>query len=355
VKKVGVEEAKIIARFQNKHVDTLLRLVEMYHLNCDMMERETVDAYFDLERFEQAKEEVHEISRHVEELDHKIYSGKQAQDQFRLSKGCIGAIVTRAAQIWSYKFVTQIVEKLVDEGINLQTETPVTNISPGDQGKWIVETTRGNIITSHVIHATNGYVQSLLPKFSSITATRGFMTAQIPPKSLSHPPLDHTYCFIYERGGYDYLIQLPIEYGSKLMMGGGMVQDPNPKSSDDGDVPAALEHYLRDQLPNVLHWEGEDCSDDRLDMAWSGIMGFSRDSCPWVGALPQSVGGGAGQWICAGYTGEGIEYNDHANLGMINAPLCAEALAMMLLGKQLPADFPRSYLVTEERIQNTRL
>ena len=84
-------------------------------------------------------------------------------------------------------------------------------------------------------------------------------------------------------------------------------------------------------------------------------MGFSRDSCPWVGALPQSVGGGAGQWICAGYTGEGIEYNGHANLGMINAPLCAEALAMMLLGKQLPADFPRSYLVTEERIQNTRL
>jgi glycine/D-amino acid oxidase-like deaminating enzyme len=355
VKKVGVEEAKNIARFQNKHVDTLLRLVEMYHLNCDMMERETVDAYFDLERFEQAKEEVREISRHVEELDHKIYSGEQAQEQFRLSKDCIGAIVTRAAQIWAYKFVTQIVEKLVDEGVNLQTETPVTNISPGDQGKWNVETTRGNIITSHLVHATNGYVQSLLPKFSAITATRGFMTAQIPPKSLSHPPLDHTYCFIYERGGYDYLIQLPIEYGSKLMMGGGMVHDPDPKSSDDGDVPVALAHYLRRQLPNVFHWEGENHPDERLNMAWSGIMGFSKDSCPWVGALPDIAGGGAGQWICAGYTGEGIGCDDHADLGMINAPLCAEALAMMLLGKDIPADFPRSYLVTEKRIQNARL
>jgi glycine/D-amino acid oxidase-like deaminating enzyme len=241
----------------------------------------------------------------------------------------------------------------VDEGVNLHTETPVTNVRPGDQGKWIVETTRGNIITSHVVHATNGYVQSLLPKFSPITSIRGFMTSQIPPKSLSHPPLDRTYCFIH-KWGYEYLIQQPVEDGSKLMMGGGMVQDPNPKSSDDGDVPAALEHYLRNQLPNVLHWEGENHPDERLDMAWSGIMGFSKDSSPWVGALPESVGGGAGQWICAGYTGEGIDCKERANLGMINAPLCAEALAIMLLGKQLPADFPRSYLVTEERIQNLK-
>ena len=43
------------------------------------------------------------------------------------------------------------------------------------------------------------------------------------------------------------------------------------------------------------------------------------------------------------------------NLGMINAPLCAEALATMLLGKDLPADFPKSYLVTEERIQKADL
>jgi hypothetical protein len=73
VKKVGVEEAQIVTRFQNKHLDMLLGLVEMYHLDCDMMERETVDAYFDHERFEQAKQDVREVSRHVEELEHKIY------------------------------------------------------------------------------------------------------------------------------------------------------------------------------------------------------------------------------------------------------------------------------------------
>ena len=303
VKKLGLQEAKTVSRFQNKHIDVLLRLVETYHLDCHMIKRNTVDAYFDREAFERAKEDVHETSHHIAELEHKIYSGQQAREQLRLSEDCAGAIVTRAGQIWAYRFVTQMVENLVGNGVNLQTETPVTNICPA-QGKWIVETARGNIITSHVVHATNGYVQSLLPKFAAITPTRGFMTAQMPPKSLSHPPLDHTYCFIYERG-YDYLIQQPVEDGSKLMMGGGMVHDPNPKSSNDGDIPAALEHYLRDQLPNVLHWEGEGDPDERLIMAWSGIMGFSKDSCPWVGSLPESVGGGAGQWICAGYTGEG--------------------------------------------------
>jgi len=303
--KLGVEEARVVTRFMNKHIPSLLQLIQTEQLDCDMVERDTVDAFFDHEVFERSKEDVREITRHVPEIEHWIYTAEEAQEHFRVSKNCVGAIVTRAAQIWAYKLVTQIIERLVDKGVNLQTETPITNIRLGDQGKWIVETTRGNVITAHVVHATNGYTQSLLPKLSTITATRGFMTAQIPPMSLCQPPLDHTYCFIYD-WGYDYLIQQPVADGSKLMMGGGMGKDPNPKSSNDRDVPPHLERYLRDQLPSVLHWDGEKHPDERLYMAWSGIMGFSKDGRPWIGPVPESVGGGARQWICAGYTGEGI-------------------------------------------------
>lgn len=37
-------------------------------------------------------------------------------------------------------------------------------------------------------------------------------------------------------------------------------------------------------------------------------------------------------------------------LGMPNALLCAEAVAMMVLGKDVPEYFPRSYLVSRERL-----
>ena len=37
-------------------------------------------------------------------------------------------------------------------------------------------------------------------------------------------------------------------------------------------------------------------------------------------------------------------------IGMPNALLCAEAVAMMILGKEPPAYFPRHYLLSQERI-----
>jgi len=38
--------------------------------------------------------------------------------------------------------------------------------------------------------------------------------------------------------------------------------------------------------------------------------------------------------------------------GMPNALLCAEAVAMMVLGKEPPEYFPRSYLLTDERVNS---
>jgi hypothetical protein len=38
--------------------------------------------------------------------------------------------------------------------------------------------------------------------------------------------------------------------------------------------------------------------------------------------------------------------------GMPNALLCAEAVAMMVLGKEPPQYFPRSYLLTDERMKS---
>ena len=37
-------------------------------------------------------------------------------------------------------------------------------------------------------------------------------------------------------------------------------------------------------------------------------------------------------------------------IGMPNALLCAEAVAMMILGKEPPAYFPRHYLLSQERM-----
>ncbi|KAL0950489.1 hypothetical protein HGRIS_007300 [Hohenbuehelia grisea] len=88
-------------------------------------------------------------------------------------------------------------------------------------------------------------------------------------------------------------------------------------------------------------------AEGRVKAVWSGILGMSADGMPWVGRLPQWLTGRApppcsappeanaepsqqlpahlaapGEWIAAGYTGE----------GMVHAWMSGKALAGMILG-----------------------
>ena len=286
--KYGIAEAIKMSRFENAHPAALARLSEKYNIDCDLQLLATVDAYYDQTGFERATAATKAIEEYVPEIVHKIWMGKEAQERFRVSEKSVGAITYAAGQIWPYKFVTNIAEFLLDRGLNLQTNTPVTAVHNG-----MVETPRGNIRGSKIVHATNGYLQHLLPEFSIIQPTRGHMTAQITPKSLEK--LGRTYSFIYEDGKFDYFIQ----HHDKLIFGGGYHEDPQPTTYDDSDEPEMAQQYLLNQLPKVLRWEGEADPEKRLWMGWSGIMGFSEDGLPWVGNVSE------GQFICAGYTGEG--------------------------------------------------
>jgi len=248
----------------------------------------------------------HEMSRHIPGWSFKVYTGNEAQECLRVSGNCVGAIVYPAGKIWAYKFVTQIVEILVNKGLNLQTETPVTRITPR-KGKyaWHLDTPRGGIFASKVVLATNGYIQNLVPAFTKIRPTRDSMTIQRAPKSISQPSLNRSYIFYY-KNDFDYLIEQPQGDVNKLVFGGGLIKDPNPITYDDAEVADASRCHLQHQLPKVLKWDGEKFPQERVERCWSGIMGFSDDNLPWVGAVPENVGGGQDQWICAGYTGNGI-------------------------------------------------
>ena len=305
VQACGVDEAIAITRFEALHWSYLLSIVEKYGIQCDVSEVESVDAYYSLSQFKNGTHAAREMSRHIPGWSYKAYTAKEAQDCLKVSSNCVGAIVYPAGKIWTYKFVTQTVEILVKKGVNLQTETPVTKITPR-KGKyaWHLETPRGGIMASKVVFATNGYIQNLLPAFTKIKPTRDSMTIQRPPKSISQPSLNRSYIFYYKKD-FDYLIEQPQGNINKLVFGGGLVKDPNPITYNDAEVADASLCHLQHQLPRVLKWEGEKNSQERLESCWSGIMGFSDDNLPWVGAVPESLGGGQDQWVCAGYTGNG--------------------------------------------------
>ena len=242
---------------------------------------------------------------------------------------------------------------------------------------------------------------------------RALMTAQRPGTGLSasaSPPGARAHIFYYTPPGLDYLIQLPKHSGEAasedeevLLFGGGVVQGGRITLSelgvsDDSAYDMGIASHIQGALPEYFgraNWGAEGVPDPprsatdadapspwasgRVMALWTGIMGFSADMQPWVGRVPSTVSDRAvppppmpahraltsasplekdaavcsltapGEWVSAGYSGE----------GMVHAWLCAHALALMLLGLEeeqgVPTWFPDEYRLTEKRLKRATL
>lgn len=323
-----------------------------------------------------------------------------------------GAIVQRrAASLWPYKLVSWLVGDLLSRfsqysEFNLQTNTPVTTISQslpeeggGDERRWKVHTPQGNIVARQVLLATNGYTSALLPDMADLLVpVRGQVAALIPPP-LSLPPslasnntemkrtqqrLRASYLFAAQEGKGrpwrdEYMIQRPgfssvvhnFEYetreeGGELILGGGRAHARGLGVGEwrDDEVEEGVARFLKGNLvPDPLDLSGsgsgsggggDDTRIQKVELEashqWTGIMGYSRDACPWVGEVVPSLlpgrgieKGGKGLFVCAGYTGH----------GMPNAALSARAVVAMMTNSA-DCKVPGEYVISEERIARVR-
>lgn len=101
--------------------------------------------------------------------------------------------------IWPLKFVTQLFKFAQNASsavsLKLHTHTPVTAVRPlsadGDVRRWELETPRGSVRCTHVVHATNAYASALLPQLAGPTGiipTRGqaiSIRAAVPSRELT--------------------------------------------------------------------------------------------------------------------------------------------------------------------------
>lgn len=223
-------------------------------------------------------------------------------------------------------------------------------------GPWIITTPRGTIRAKKVVLATNGYTSHLLPSFADlIVPVRGQMSALVPPCSLQDESILSTSFGFLGAGMDDYLIQRENPtgepHGAHFMFGGGRQHDKTSVgNSDDSVINEDVAKYLRTRLPEALFCDDSEVNQAPTDPSgqpteltatheWTGIMGFSRDNLPWVGAVPSStldpalmpsVGNPnpntstshppSNLYISAGYTGH----------GMPNAWLSGKHLALLI-------------------------
>jgi gamma-glutamylputrescine oxidase len=181
-----------------------------------------------------------------------------------------------------------------------------------DAGAEICEHSRiatlDEVDAAHVVLATDGYSQGLLPELEhAIQPTRGQVVVTEPLGAELYP------CPHYARRGFDYWQQLP---DGRLVAGGrrDAMLDAEYTHVEETTEPiqARLEELVREllgELPRITH-------------RWAGIFGTTPDWLPLVGPVPDRDR----VWVAAGYSGHGNV------LGLA----CGELVAQAILGRDVP-------------------
>ncbi|KAF1844645.1 FAD dependent oxidoreductase [Cucurbitaria berberidis CBS 394.84] len=305
-------------------IDALKRIVDEEDLDCEFELRRSFDVFCDGGEAREMKRVYDDAVRQGEGwTKHVTCLDERRAEQVTSIKGAKVAFSVPAASLWPYKFVTQLVERLVErypDSVNVQTNTAVQKVEPeeggssNDGGVNLLTTSRGVLRAKKVVFATNAYTAGLLPLFKEVIVPIKGMASHhhVPSGKQVHPHLNQTYNIHFapdSQGatGVDYLNPRP---DGGIVVGGGNWLYKTDRAvwydnfDDSKRFSERVEGHWSDYMQSTfLGWEESKAETDHI---WVGIMGVTPDGLPHVGRVPQHRGVGGSQWVLAGFNGGGM-------------------------------------------------
>lgn len=276
-----------------------------------------------------------------------FYSGDAAKQKTRV-KDAVAAYEWPAGSSHPAKLAQWLLSTVISRGVKLWTHCPATHIYKStNSSSWSIETPRGTLTADKVIHCTNAYAAALLPHLAShMTPNRAQAHSLIPTSSFSAAnsltstmslrySLHHFYSLIQRRG--DGTLILGVSRSNPELSPATLA---SRESIDDTAYNAEIVQdalkrfdliFAGDKTEGGAHGEG-------LDHAWTGIIGMTPDSVPYVGPIEELPG----QYICAGFNGH----------GMARIFTCAPGVAKLVLGGEWKdTGLPECFRYSVERLR----
>lgn len=312
IPKYGKPKVDQVQAYVHRTIDGIKYIVEEEGLDCQFELRRSFDVQLDRKDSKRLKK-VYEESRKAESLWTKntAYVDERIVEQVTSINGATSAFSVPACSFWPYKFVTQLLARLLSrhpDTLNLQTLTSVTAVTSANDGSNLIHTARGTIKSPKVVFASNAYTAGLLPQFhNAIIPIRG-MACHISPEKPVHPHLSSTYNIDFgPEIGVDYLNPRP---DGGIVVGGGKWKFSDDRSSwfdnyDDSHLfsEEVHEYWSGYMQRNFVGWEN---SNAVVESTWVGIMGITKDEWPFVGRVPGEADISKGRYVLAGFNGGGM-------------------------------------------------
>lgn len=171
----------------------------------------------------------------------------------------------------------RLLERVVELGGGLYTETPVQRIDSSDPGFVNLFTSKGITKATKVVYATNGYSAGLLPQFLNVIMPVKGQACRLVPNEQTHHGFHPTTTYNLFYGDFmaDYLNPRP---DGTIVLGGGIKgyrknpADRNEKwwnTVDDSDL---LDPAVKDGFDKVMetYFRGWEKSEARVSITWTG-------------------------------------------------------------------------------------
>lgn len=299
---VGVEEALAIWRLTEENHALLDSLLEDLDEDCGYLRRGSMSLAGSEAEWDDLQAECRAMQSAG--LNACLVPGRSLPRPFdRLYPG--GIYHAGNAEINPGAFLRTLARKL-GKTVKIFEETPVEAI----EGATTLRCPAGSVDADRVVVATNAYTQALLPDIP-ILPTRGQVASTAPIERVVSPfPM-------YADRGFQYWRQTS---EGRLVAGGwrnlALEAEVGPEERLNEAIQATLAQFIELSAPGA-----------RIERRWAGIMGFTPDHFPLVGAVP----GRDGLFIAAGYSGHGVAM----------AFMCGALAARSSLGQEV--DIPRAF------------
>ena len=266
-----------------------------------------------------------------------------------------GAVAVEGHVCWPYRLLTGVFKVMLEKyqrRLHVETRTPVSTVIYSAEGQseypYMVSTGRGIVRAKHVFHCTNAFASHLLPQVrGKVYPHRLVMSTMQRGPRFPNEGDKLSWLFYRNRAldsrtdsydmGMSWMQQNAVT--GKLYFGGGSQKLDEVVSSDDSKVPEEPENDLAAAVTDHFldRWTTKVAE---KDVSWSGIIGRTPDAMPLVGKIRSS--GDSGEWIAAGFNGYGMSLSLSSG----------EAIARMALEEGIPDWLPRSFLVSDARMNN---
>ncbi|KAI2731919.1 hypothetical protein CBS147332_1058 [Penicillium roqueforti] len=343
----GEQQALKIIQDERLVLEKVDEFVKKHNVECDFNLTTTFDVCMTPEFAAYEAESLEAFKKAGGDTSHiTFYEGEEAQKKTRVP-GAVAAYEWPAGSSHPAKLAQFLLQAVISKGAKLFTFCPATEVErSSDTETWKIHTPRGIIEAEKIIHCTNAHAALLLPQLEPyIRPNRAQAHSIVPVPAFSgEKALQSTFSLRYSLLHFYSLIQ---RKGDGTMVLGVSRSNPTMSaetragrfSTDDSRYNEEIaEEALRtfsQMFPAyssqaAMHGEG-------LDHVWTGIIGMTTDSVPFVGAIDSLPG----QYICAGFNGH----------GMARIFTCAPTVAQLVLGKTWDeTGLPECFQFSEERL-----